>query len=810
MVRRAATYPAFISALVLVAAAAATPAAAAAVAAPKVTAVSPRSGPTAGGTRVTITGTGFSGLTRSRVTFGTTAASKITVVSSTKVTATAPKGAAGRANVHIVTTHGTSASNAADGFTYVAKPTVTSVETQYSGSNVSWGPDTGGSALTVTGTNFRTGMTVMFAGRTISNVTYETATKIGFTSPTHAPGAVNISVTSPGGTATKNSAFTYRRWWQAPTTIDASQGDPALLSCPDQQCYAIDPFNNFLTRATPTATWTNQGATISPGVAVEDLSCPVDNFCAAVDKHGHALTYNGTKWQASAIMTQYFGGPLVTVACTSTTFCIAQDTFSDYTIWNGSSWGALRLPSGAQITAKTPSPSSAGAAELSCAGPSNGSSAQCEAVDGDNHVRGFTYSTSAPHNAWSLVQTTDADGTPTALSCHDYASTFACVLTDTSADFDGRAFVYSGGSWGAAQLLASGATVPAVSCVPSVITCVAVDAVDHAYTLDTNGWHQSVAQGSDFLAISCNTSYCATSNQDGTSSTLELSDSTWQTPTPLVTVHKGITILSCADATHCFASDGGSAVIRDGGAWGSVTDLGLAGDQLTSASCPTTSFCMAITTQGRFFTDTSGTLSTATSSAKGFLLGVSCASADLCYAVSNDTAYRWTSGEGWDTTPISVPIASGDSISALSCVPNQNQCMIATYTGDAFDLTGDPATATSLAPTGAAANSDQVQAISCPTSTFCVAVGSAGFAYRWNGSTWTTMNLTDGGTLDKVDCGSSSACLAVGDFGNAYSWTGSVWQPTQSANLANTQAVASFSDGTGLAGNLSGEVVPFQ
>ncbi len=62
----------------------------AAPAAPTVTGVSPSSGPTAGGTGVTITGTGFTGATA--VDFGANAATSYTVVSDTEITATSPAG----------------------------------------------------------------------------------------------------------------------------------------------------------------------------------------------------------------------------------------------------------------------------------------------------------------------------------------------------------------------------------------------------------------------------------------------------------------------------------------------------------------------------------------------------------------------------------------------------------------------------------------------------------------------------------------------------------------------------------------------
>ena len=67
--------------------------------APTVSGVSPTSGTTAGGTPVTITGTGF--LAGATVAFGTTAATSVTVASSTTITATTPAHAAGAVNVAV-------------------------------------------------------------------------------------------------------------------------------------------------------------------------------------------------------------------------------------------------------------------------------------------------------------------------------------------------------------------------------------------------------------------------------------------------------------------------------------------------------------------------------------------------------------------------------------------------------------------------------------------------------------------------------------------------------------------------------------
>ncbi len=84
--------------------------------APTVTRVSPKSGPAAGGTVVTITGTSF--LTLATVKFGGTASPEVAVNSATSITAVAPAGAVGPVNIVVTTAGGTSATSAKDRFKY--------------------------------------------------------------------------------------------------------------------------------------------------------------------------------------------------------------------------------------------------------------------------------------------------------------------------------------------------------------------------------------------------------------------------------------------------------------------------------------------------------------------------------------------------------------------------------------------------------------------------------------------------------------------------------------------------------------------
>jgi hypothetical protein len=93
--------------------------------APTITSLSPASGVLAGGTSVTINGTGFAGLSgASAVTFGGVNATTYTVNSATKITAAAPAHAAGTVPVQVTTAIGSASSN----FTYSAAPPTTRVD----------------------------------------------------------------------------------------------------------------------------------------------------------------------------------------------------------------------------------------------------------------------------------------------------------------------------------------------------------------------------------------------------------------------------------------------------------------------------------------------------------------------------------------------------------------------------------------------------------------------------------------------------------------------------------------------------------
>ena len=175
---------------------------------PAVTSVSPNSGPVAGGTSVTITGTGFTVGAPTTVAFGGVGnATNVNVVSTTSITATTPADAnsnGGLVDVTVTTPGGTSAINAGDHFTYIALPTVTGVAPNA-------GPLNTATGVTITGTGFVVGATVTFVGvGNATGITVVSPTKItASTPPSAAAKTVDVTVTTSGGTSLTSSADQY-------------------------------------------------------------------------------------------------------------------------------------------------------------------------------------------------------------------------------------------------------------------------------------------------------------------------------------------------------------------------------------------------------------------------------------------------------------------------------------------------------------------------------------------------------------------------------------------------------------------------
>lgn len=110
-------------------------------------------------------------------------------------------------------------------------------------------------------------------------------------------------------------------------------------------------------------------------------------------------------------------------------------------------------------------------------------------------------------------------------------------------------------------------------------------------------------------------------------------------------------------------------------------------------------------------------------------------------------------------------------------------------------------------------NSNPPENISCPTTTFCAAVGAGGWGQTFNGSAWGAPTNIDpstnpsGHTLTSISCPSASFCAAVDQAGNALTFNGSTWSvpvavdSTRNSLSAVSCASASFCVAGDVGGN---------
>jgi hypothetical protein len=206
------------------------------------------------------------------------------------------------------------------------------------------------------------------------------------------------------------------------------------------------------------------------------------------------------------------------------------------------------------------------------------------------------------------------------------------------------------------------------------------------------------------------------------------------------------------------------------------------------------------------------------------LEAVSCAVASSCIAVGGYTdqasgntlslAEKWN-GSNWVIQPTPNPSGSDLAVSeAVSCpVTTSCEAVGGYYTevgGTQYLLAeGWNGTAWALQSTPALADGGELNGVSCPSASLCIAVGLAytsnsgkNLAEEWNGTTWSEQTIPAGSdTLSAVSCPSVTYCVAVGgtnvDKPYALIWNGSTWKsvsiPAPADPLSGLAAVSCFS-----------------
>src|SRR5439155_20637436 len=168
-----------------------------------VTGVRPGSGPSAGGTSVTVSGSGITAA--GGVRFGGTPAATFSVVSDTQILAVSPPGT-GTVDVMVLSASGgASSTSQADQFAYIPAPAVTAI-------TPNTGPVAGGTTVTMTGARFSGASAVTFGTAAAGSFSVVSDSQMTAVSPPGTAGAtVDILVTTAGGVSAPGQAsrFTY-------------------------------------------------------------------------------------------------------------------------------------------------------------------------------------------------------------------------------------------------------------------------------------------------------------------------------------------------------------------------------------------------------------------------------------------------------------------------------------------------------------------------------------------------------------------------------------------------------------------------
>jgi hypothetical protein len=395
-----------------------------------------------------------------------------------------------------------------------------------------------------------------------------------------------------------------------------------------------------------------------------------------------------------------------------------------------------------------------------------------------------------------------------------------------------------------------------ISC-PSVKLCVATDELGNVFTSrhptgPASAWSRTNIDSRFFgdplhpslSGISCPTvSLCVAVDAGGNA--LSSTDPTggtaaWTRSNVAATALRGV---SCPSASLCVAVDAGGDVLTSqdptggAGAWTVAhvdPDVGGAPVALSSISCPSTSRCVIVDSAGHVFTshDATSRPSTWTSSlvTPHAFSGVSCGSSSFCVAIDgggNAFISRDPSRGAGAWAPVHIDSFStadcgkyGDGydcqsgVNAISC-PTASFCAAVDSSGDEIS-SADPGGGPS-AWSGAAIDPDQssMNGISCPSRSLCVAAD--GYGGRVITSTdpadapgaWISTTLAPLADVTAVSCASASFCVALGNP-DVYTTTdptggASKWVPTPVDMNSSMTGVscpsASFCIGVDSAGN---------
>lgn len=337
-----------------------------------------------------------------------------------------------------------------------------------------------------------------------------------------------------------------------------------------------------------------------------------------------------------------------------------------------------------------------------------------------------------------------------------------------------------GGAWTQAYSPANG--VDAISCT-SVSFCLDGQNAYGYFRYSTNpastSWELE-DQGSATMkgAFCLSSSFCALADNVGrvhvATTESQVKSSAWtETSVDGTTALNGI---ACTSTSSCVAVDSAGNVLNltisgTGAATVSKQDID-ATNGLTAVSCVAGLTCVAVDSVGNVFVSANaGGTWKKEYAPGGYLTSVSCASSSLCVTVS--TAGNVTS---FDPT-LTQPLDETSPLNAVSCVPGTTDCVVSDGKGNAFYATNVSAGGAASWHSWTGPGIGPSEAVDCPSTGLCLLAAGEDSGYGGNmyyatslGGAWTQAYSPSYG-VDAISCPSSSFCADGQDGGGYFRWS---------------------------------------
>ena len=267
--------------------------------------------------------------------------------------------------------------------------------------------------------------------------------------------------------------------------------------------------------------------------------------------------------------------------------------------------------------------------------------------------------------------------------------------------------------------------------------------------------------------------------------------------------------LSCPSATFCVAVTGdGGAYTFGGRSWSAADHIDTA---LTDVSCPSASFCAAVDTSGHALTFNGKSWSVpVTIDTDGVGGSVSCPSASFC-AVTDYYGHAETfNGTGWSSPTFidgsyflpgsDVGTNSVSCSSASSCFTIDDNNNVVSFDGRAWSVS------TRLGPLHP--DETGIWHVSCPSASFCAALDSAGYTLTYDGESWSpdVWLAPYQAAFTGIACSSASFCIGLDIDGLTYSYDSRYWTGPTATGLPHSAAAISCTSRS-FCGSVSGDGV---